>query len=182
MTRFKPLIILLALIWGVEAVNLVFGHGLAIWGILPRHATGLVGIPFAPFIHGSVAHAVSNTIPLIILGGLTLMAGQERFWEATILIILLSGGLVWLFARGAYHVGASGLIFGYFGVLLARAIFERSFLSFAIAVITVALYGGLIWGVLPSERHISFEAHLFGLIAGIAVAWLERRFRGPAKA
>lgn len=181
MTRFKPLIILLALIWSVEAINFLFGHGLAVWGILPRHMTGLVGIPLAPFIHGSVAHAASNTVPLIILGGLTLMAARDRFWEATILIILLSGALVWVFARGAYHVGASGLIFGYFGVLLARAIFERSILSFAIALVTVMLYGGLIWGVLPSERHISFEAHLFGLIAGIAVAWLERRFRGSAE-
>lgn len=182
MNRFKPLGILLALIWSVEAVNIVFGHGLAIWGILPRHIMGLIGIPLAPFIHGSVTHAVSNTLPLMVLGGLTLMAGRDRFWEATILIILLSGALIWIFARSAYHVGASGLIFGYFGVLLARAIFERSILSFAFALVTVVLYGGIIWGVLPSERHISFEAHLFGLIAGIAVAWLERRFRGPPEA
>jgi membrane associated rhomboid family serine protease len=176
-TRFRPLIILLVAIWGVEAVNVILGHGLAIWGILPRNTSGLIGIPLAPFIHGSVVHAVSNTVPLIVLGGLTLMAGRDRFWEATILIILLSGALVWVFARDAYHVGASGLIFGYFGILLARAIFERGILSFAIAVIVVVLYGGLIWGVLPSQRHISFEAHLFGLIAGIVVAWLERRFR-----
>lgn len=181
MTRFKPLIILLAAIWGVEAVNVVLGHVLAIWGILPRNTSGLIGIPLAPFIHGSTVHTVSNTVPLIVLGGLTLMAGRDRFWEATILIIFLSGGLVWVFARGAYHVGASGLIFGYFGILLARAVFERSILSFAIAVIVVVLYGGLIWGVLPSQRHISFEAHLFGLIAGIAVAWLERRFRRTGK-
>ena len=181
MTRFKPLIILLAVIWGVEAVNVVLGHGLAIWGILPRHTTGLVGIPLAPFIHGSTVHAVSNTVPLIVLGGLMLMTGRDRFWEATILIILLSGVLVWVFARGAYHVGASGLVFGYFGVLLARAVFERGILSFAVALITVALYGGLIWGVLPSQRHVSFEAHLFGLIAGIAVAWIERRFRGTGR-
>ena len=76
----------------------------------------------------------------------------------------------------AYHIGASGLVFGYFGILLARAVFERSFLSFAIAAITIALYGGLIWGVLPTRSYISFEAHLFGLIAGVAVAWLERKF------
>ena len=176
MTRFRPLIVLLAVIWGVEAVNLIMGHGLASWGILPRSISGLIGIPLAPFIHGSLVHAVSNTVPLIVLGGLTLTAGRGRFWEATILIILLSGALVWVFARGAYHIGASGLVFGYFGILLARAVFERGIVSFAIAMITVALYGGLIWGVLPSRIHISFEAHLFGLIAGIAVAWLERRF------
>ena len=181
MTRFRPLIILLAMIWSVEAVNLIMGHGLASWGILPRSISGLIGIPLAPFIHGSLVHAVSNTVPLIVLGGLTLTAGRGRFWEATILIVLLSGALVWVFARGAYHIGASGLVFGYFGILLARAVFERGIVSLAIAMITVALYGGLIWGVLPSRSYISFEAHLFGLIAGIAVAWLERRFGETGK-
>ena len=176
MTRFRPLFILVALVWAVEAVNLVLGHGLASWGILPRSLSGLIGIPLAPFIHGSLLHAVSNTVPLIVLGGLASTARHGRFWEATILIVVLSGALVWVFARGAYHIGASGLVFGYFGVLLARAVFERSFLSLAIAALTIALYGGLIWGVLPTRSYISFEAHLFGLIAGIAVAWLERRF------
>ena len=181
MTRFKPLVILLAVIWVVEAVNLVMGHGLANWGILPRNISGLIGIPLAPFIHGSLVHAISNTIPLIVLGGLTLMAGRDRFWQATILIVLLSGALVWVFARGAYHIGASGLVFGYFGILLGRAVFERSILSFVIAAITVALYGGLIWGVLPTRTYISFEAHLFGMIAGIVVAWLERKFEETGK-
>ena len=181
MTRFRPLIFLLAVIWGVEAVNLIMGHGLASWGILPRSISGLIGIPLSPFIHGSLVHAVSNTVPLIVLGGLTLTAGRGRFWEATILIVLLSGALVWVFARGAYHIGASGLVFGYFGILLSRAVFERGIVSLAIAMITVALYGGLIWGVLPSRSYISFEAHLFGLIAGIAVAWLERRFGETGK-
>ncbi len=182
MTQFRPLIFLLAVIWGVEAINLIMGHGLASWGILPRNISGLIGIPLAPFIHGSLVHAVSNTVPLIVLGGLTLTAGRGRFWEATILIVLLSGVLVWVFARGAYHIGASGLVFGYFGILLARAVFERGIVSFVIAMITVVLYGGLIWGVLPTRSYISFEAHLFGLIAGIAVAWLERRFGKTGKA
>ncbi len=175
MTRFRPLIFLLAVIWGVELVNLMLGHGLANWGILPRSISGLIGIPLAPFIHANFWHAVSNTVPMIILGGLTLAAGQSRFWEATVLIVLVSGALVGVFARGAYHIGASGLVFGYFGVLLARAVFERSVASLAIGAIAIALYGGLIWGVLPTRSYISFEAHLFGLIAGIAVAWLERK-------
>jgi membrane associated rhomboid family serine protease len=171
MTRFRPLIVVLAVIWAVEAVNLMLGHGLASWGILPRSLSGLIGIPLAPFIHGSLLHIVSNTIPLIVLGGLASTRGQGRFWEAT----------VWVFARGAYHIGASGLVFGYFGLLLGRAVFERGVVSLAIAALTVALYGGLIWGVLPSRSYISFEAHLFGLIAGVAVAWLERRFGETGK-
>ncbi len=177
MTRFRPLIVVLAVIWAVEVVNLALGHGLTSWGILPRDLSGLIGIPLAPFIHANVLHAVSNTVPLIILGGLTLTAGQARFWEGSALIVVLSGALVWVFARTAYHIGASGLVFGYFGLLLGRAVFERSIVSLAIAALTIALYGGLVWGVLPTRSYISFEAHLFGLIAGVAVAWLERRFR-----
>ena len=73
------------------------------------------------------------------------------------------------------------MVFGYFGLLLGRAVFERSILSFAIVAVTVALYGSLIWGVLPTRSYISFEAHLFGLIAGVVVAWLERKFGETGK-
>ena len=175
MIRLRPILILLASIWLVEAVNLFFGHGLTTWGIEPRSLTGLLGIPLAPFIHAGLWHALSNTIPLVVLGGLTLTMGERRFWLTTLAIIVLSGLLVWLFARTAYHVGASGLVFGYFGVLIGRALIERSIVSIAIACLVVALYGGLIWGVLPMGRHISFETHLFGLIAGVATVWLGHR-------
>ncbi len=173
--RLLPIISILIAIWVIEIVNLFLGHGLTSWGILPRSASGLIGVPLAPFIHGSVWHAVSNTIPLAILGGLVLAGGRARFWSVTIGVIVISGILVWVFARGAYHVGASGLVFGYFGALLAAAYFERSIMAVGIAVITVALYGGLIWCVLPTRSHISFEGHLFGLAAGVAIAWLSAR-------
>lgn len=173
--KLRPMLILLGAVWAVEAVNLVLGHGLTVWGILPRSLGGIVGIPLAPFIHASFLHALSNTLPLLILGGLTLTAGERRFWSITVGIVVLSGLLVWLFARGAYHVGASGLIFGYFGALLARAFVERNVVSVIVATGVVVLYGGLIWGVLPTRSHISFEAHLFGLVAGIVVVWFGGR-------
>ena len=153
-------------------LNLVMGHGLTTWGILPRSLAGLIGVPLAPFIHAGLWHAISNTVPIFILGGLLLATGEKRFWPMTALIILISGTLVWLFARSSYHVGASGLVLGYFGALLARAYFERSLITIAIAIVTVALYGGLLWGVLPLRSYISFESHFFGLLAGIAAVWL----------
>ena len=82
-----------------------------------------------------------------------------------------------MFARSAYHVGASGLVFGYFGVLMGRAVIGRSLPSIAIAVVTVALYGGLLWGVLPIRSFVSFESHLFGLIAGVVIVWIEIKIR-----
>jgi len=174
--KIQPVLILIALIWIVEVVNLLLGHRLVSWGILPRSITGLIGIPLAPMLHNGFWHAVSNTVPLLILGALTLAGGKRRFWETTVNVTLLSGALVWLFAREAYHVGASGLVFGYFGVILARAYIERSITAIAISIVTVMAYGGLIFGILPLRSYVSFESHLFGLIAGFAVVWLDRKF------
>ena len=175
--KFQPIIFLVAAIWAVEVVNFFLGHGLTSWGILPRQLSGLIGIPLAPFLHAGLWHIISNTVPLLILGGLILTGGKTRFWASTVGIVLLSGVLVWLFARGVLHVGASGLVFGYFGALLARAYFERGFISIAVACLTMIFYGGILWGLLPLRSYISFEGHLFGLIAGIVVAWLDHRFQ-----
>ena len=177
--RFQPILILVILIWAVEVVNLLFSHGLVSWGISPRSVSGLVGIPVAPFVHAGLWHAASNTVPLFFLGVLTLAGGKRKFWETTVNVTLLSGALVWLFARDAYHVGASGLVFGYFGAILARAVFERSISSVAIGIVTVMAYGGLVWGILPVRSYVSFESHLFGLIAGILVVWFDEKLGTP---
>ena len=174
--KFQPVLILVALIWIVEVVNLFLGHRLVSFGILPRSFTGLIGIPLALMLHSGFWHAVSNTVPLLILGALTLAGGKRMFWETTVNVTLLSGALVWIFAREAYHVGASGLVFGYFGVIMARAYIERSITAIAIAIVTVMAYGGLLWGILPLRSYVSFESHLFGLIAGFVVVWLDRKF------
>ncbi len=175
--KFQPVLILLALIWAVEIVNLLLGHRLVSWGISPRGFSGLIGIPLAPMLHFGFWHAVSNTAPLLILGALTLAGGNRLFWETTVAVTLLSGLLVWVFARDGYHVGASGLVFGYFGAIMARAVMQRSLATIAIAMVTVMAYGGLMWGILPLRSYVSFESHLFGLIAGIGVVWLEQKFR-----
>lgn len=179
--NFVPLILFVIAIWVVEIVNFFLGHGLSTWGILPRQASGLIGIPLAPFLHGGLWHAASNTLPLLILGGLMLIGGKRQFWTITIGTVLLGGFLVWLFGRSALHVGASGLVFGYFGALLARAYFERSLLSIAIACATMILYGGMLWGILPLRSYISFEGHLFGLVAGIVIVWLSHRYQKQPK-
>ncbi len=175
-SRFQPIFILVVLIWAVESLNFFLAHGLVSWGISPRSFSGLIGIPLAPMVHAGFWHTVSNTVPLFFLGALTLAGGERRFWETTVSVTLLSGGLVWLFARDAYHVGASGLVFGYFGAILARAVVERSISAVAIGVATVMGYGGLIWGVLPLRSYVSFESHLFGLIAGVLVVLLDQKF------
>jgi membrane associated rhomboid family serine protease len=173
--KFWPILLLVAMIWIVEIVNFFTGHSLGNLGILPRSLTGLTGIPLAPFIHVGFWHTVSNTIPLLILGGLTLASSERRFWSSTIGAIVLTGILLWLFARSSYHVGASGLVFAYFGILMGRAFIERSFVAVIFAGVTVILYGGMLWGVLPIRSFVSFESHLFGLIAGVVVVWFDNR-------
>src|SRR5262249_46517344 len=104
-----------ALLWGIECVNALLDYRLNRWGILPRTLAGLAGIPLSPFLHGSFAHLALNTVPFITLGGFVVLQGTRRFLTVSLWIILLSGAALWLFGRAAYHVGASSVLFGYFG-------------------------------------------------------------------
>jgi membrane associated rhomboid family serine protease len=155
------------LLWGIELVNVAFGNRLLAFGILPRDLVGLRGIIFAPFLHGSFAHLLANSVPLLVLGSLVLLSGRGAFFRASAIIAVVGGGLTWAFGRSAYHVGASGLIFGYLGFLVAKAWYERQVLSILIAVFAGVLYGGILWGVLPLTPGVSWEGHIFGFLAGL---------------
>jgi membrane associated rhomboid family serine protease len=163
---------LVLIIWVVELVNLLLGHRLNVFGIHPRTIAGLPGIVLAPFLHTGIGHTLLNTVPLVILGWLVILRGTRVFVEATLLIIVASGVGVWLVGRSGYHVGASGLIFGYFGYLVGRGWYERSLSSILIALVTIVLYGGMLWGLFPVRAGVSWEAHLFGLLGGILAARL----------
>lgn len=166
---------LLLWLWMVFGVDWATGFKLSeIGAIRPRMLSGLWGIPFSTFLHGDLAHLAYNSVPFAVLGWLVISGGTRRFLAASALIILLGGLGVWLFARHAAHLGASGLIFGYFGYLLARALFERSAGNIVFAFAAIFLYGGIWWGLLPTRGPISWEAHLFGALAGVAAArWLK---------
>lgn len=161
---------LITILWIVQLVNIALHNRLCDYGIWPRTVSGLAGIFISPFVHYGFEHLIANTIPLAILGGLIAMVNPRLFNKVTVLVIILGGFGVWLFARPAYHVGASGLIFGYFGFLAARGWYEKGFLPVLIAIAVIFFYGGMIWGVFPVVPYISWEAHLSGLIAGIIAA------------
>lgn len=176
LSLMRPLLALVAVIWLLEGVNQVLGHQLNQWfGLLPRSVSGLVGIPAMPLLHGGLGHAAANTLPLLVLGGIGLSVAPRRFWGASVVIVLASGLAVWLFARPAIVVGASGLIFGWFGFLITLGVFERSFRALAGALVVIVLYGGMIWGVFPAQAgNVSWEAHLAGALAGALAARLLR--------
>ena len=159
------------LMWVLEIVDVfVFRQGLNVYGILPREIIGLRGILFAPFLHGGFAHLISNTIPFLLLGWFVMLQETSEFFIVTPIIMLVSGLGVWLLGAPGLHIGASGVIFGYLGFLLARGFFERNFPSILLSLIVGSLYGGLIWGVLPIQPGVSWEGHLFGFIGGVLAA------------
>lgn len=172
---FHTLLCLIAALWLVEAVNLLSGHQLCRWGILPRTLSGLRGIPLSPFLHAGPGHLLLNTAPLAILGGLVLVSGRRRFLKATAIIILAGGLGLWFIGRPSYHVGASGLIFGYFGFLLARGILIPRPGALLIAVLTAVAYGGMFWGLAPTWGYVSWEGHICGFAAGIMAARMDAR-------
>ncbi|MGV0026260.1 rhomboid family intramembrane serine protease [Phormidesmis priestleyi] len=166
---------LIGLMWLIEIADVFVGGRLNFFGIIPRTEIGLRGIFFAPFLHNGFGHLISNTVPFITLGWFVMLRAMREFFTVSAIALLASGIGVWLFGSPGIHLGASGVVFGYFGFLLSRAYFERSALAIAISAAVGLLYGGLIWGVLPTRMGISWEGHLFGFIGGVLAAnWLSR--------
>lgn len=164
---------MLGLMWAIEIIGLLPRIDLRQYGIHPRTLHGLWGILFAPFLHVDPYHLIANSVPFIVLGGVVLLGGRHLFWAVTILVILLGGFGVWLLAPGhTLHIGASGLIFGYLGFLLARGVVERSVVWFLVSLFILVGYGGLLWGMLPLHPGVSWQSHLFGFLAGLAAARL----------
>jgi len=178
------LLIGLAIMWGMEILDLILPVDMDQWGIHPRSIGGLFGILLAPILHGGIGHLIANSIPFFVLGGLVMMrGGVKQFGIVTAVTAIVGGLCVWLVAgSNSVHIGASGVVFGYFGYLVARAAFERSVMGILIAVVVIMLYGGFIWGVLPSAPGVSWEGHLFGAASGAGLAYLTRPRRDAKKA
>jgi len=168
----RPLLTIVAIMWLVEAADrLLFGGALDRLGIVPRQLVGLRGVFFAPWLHGSFAHLAANTVPFLVLGFLVLVRHRRQFASVSVIIALVSGLGTWLVAPAqTIHIGASGLIFGYFAFLVVTAWYERSFAAVALAVLVIALYGSIVWGVLPVAAGISWQGHFFGLVGGALAA------------
>jgi membrane associated rhomboid family serine protease len=163
------------LFWVIQLVNAALGGWLINFGIQPRTLAGLVHILFAPFIHGSFAHLIANTIPFAVLGAFVMARRKRDLFIVSALSALVGGLGIWLIAPAlSVHVGASILIFGFLGFLLSRGIFERRFWPIVGSVAVFFLYGGALFGVLPGQEGISWQGHLFGLLGGIIAARLTR--------
>lgn len=145
-------------------------------GILPRRVEGLDGILFGPLLHAGINHLLGNTLPLVVFSFLTLLEGVRRYLVVLAASWLSSGLGVWLFG-GGLTVGISGVVFGLFAYLMVRGIYNRDGLQLLIGGVLFLVYGSLLWGVLPVNLGVSWQAHLFGAVGGVLAAVLLSRQR-----
>jgi membrane associated rhomboid family serine protease len=176
------MIVLVAVMWAIEIVDYMENGRLDRYGIVAHEPDGLPGILFAPFLHAGFGHLMANSVPLLILGFVAAIRGIGRFLAASLVIILVSGLGVWFTSPpDTLTIGASGLVFGYFGYVVARGLFDRRALDIVLGVVVAVAYYSILWGALPTQPGVSWQGHLFGLIGGVIAAWLLRR-RKPVPA
>jgi membrane associated rhomboid family serine protease len=177
-TRFRRAVVAVlagvAVLWLIEALDRGLGLQLQHLGIYPREPAGLWGILYAPLVHGSWGHLLSNSFALLILG-VALLYGYPRAARAVLLFVYLCSGVgVWLFARSNFHIGSSGLTHGMMFFIFTSGILRRDRQSVALALIVFFIYGGMIWSIFPQAPGISYESHFFGALAGLLAAFLFR--------
>jgi len=177
--RFKLVAGLVLIMIAVHLVNVSLGGQLNQFGIVPRSLGAWPYILTAPFIHGSVGHLVNNLVGLSVFSILCLIRSPLFFLGTSVFVIVVGGSLVWLFARDAMHIGASGWVFGLWGLSITIGWFDRRFISIVMSLFVLLAYGGMIYGVLPMDSQVSFESHLFGVVAGILCAFLYTVFGKP---
>jgi membrane associated rhomboid family serine protease len=171
-------VIAVFLIWLVYFIEIRFGNNFNEYGIYPQTILGLRGIIFSPFLHGSIEHLLSNSIPLLVM-----LASLFYFYEgiATKVLlwgIFLTGFLTWTFARPSYHIGASGVVYFLVSFIFFSGVFRKYYRLAAVSLIVVFLYGSTVWYIFPIEEQISWEGHLSGFLVGFVFAFIFRK-TGP---
>lgn len=177
---FIPAFLFVTLLWLVKLAENYFKTDFVSYGVLPRSIGHLSGIVTTVFVHANFEHLLSNSIPLLILGT-ALNYFYREVWLRVFFIVWIFGGFwLWLGGRESYHIGASGLIYGLAAFLFFSGIIRRHTGLMAISLLVVFLYGSMVWGIFPLFRDMSYEAHLFGALAGIFCAIYFRK-EGPQK-
>ncbi len=167
-----PWLLTLGILWLINILNWITGSKLNVLGTYPRHVMGLVGIVCSPLLHQNFNHLFFNSIPLFVLGLAILARGLPIFYVVTLVVTLGSGLGVWLFGSRGRHIGASGVVSGYFGYILATAYLNPSFTTLLLGLLVVYYFGSIFLGIFPQEEKVSWESHLFGFLSGMSSAYL----------
>lgn len=169
-----PLLLLLSL-WLIEAADSFLNLGLSVLGIYPREWSGLPGILTAPFIHSTWGHLASNSLPIITLTSIMVLFYKKVALQSSILIMIGSGLMVWLFGRPSFHIGASGMVYGLISFIFFTGIFKKNVKSIVLSLIVLTLYSGSVESMFPNvEKNISWESHLFGAMIGLVTSIIFR--------
>ncbi|MDD5362059.1 MAG: rhomboid family intramembrane serine protease [Ignavibacteria bacterium] len=164
----------LVLIWLIKIFEEFTKLDLSVLGVFPNKISGLIGILTAPLIHADFSHLASNSITLFVLMIFLFYAYINSSVKVFLFVYFFSNVLVWFFGRPAYHIGASGLIYGILAFLFFVGLFRRDPASIGLSLLVTFMYGGLIWGIFPTDPKISFEAHISGAIIGVLCAVIFR--------
>ena len=158
------------LIWIVFWVEIRFGYRFNTLGVFPRTVSGLRGVVFSPFIHGSLEHLYHNSTPLLVLSTALFYFYRPIAWKVILLGILFSGLFTWGIGSAGYHIGASGLIYVLMSFMLFKGIFSKHYRLTALSFLVIFLYGSMLWYVFPIKENMSWEGHLSGLLVGFIFA------------
>lgn len=160
-------------VWVVQLLNAGDNYRLDRFGLRPRELGGLWGVLTMPFLHENYGHLLSNTLPLFAIGWVVLLSGPAIWATVTAIVVIGGGALTWLVAPGGLIVGATGLVFGWLGYLIARAFFSRKLKWIVAAIAVLTFFGSLLFGLFPTpDSDLSWPAHLCGFAAGAAAGWL----------
>ncbi|MBN2486661.1 MAG: rhomboid family intramembrane serine protease [Bacteroidales bacterium] len=174
-------ILFVVLIWGIKFYEHSTGTDLTFLGLYPLNPKGLTGILTGPLIHADWKHLANNSLPLIFFGWTIAYFYRNIALKVFFLIYLLSQLWLWFFyVRPAWHIGASGVIYGMGAFVFVSGIIRRNRNLLAISLLVAFLYGSMVWGIFPYEEQVSWEGHLMGLIAGIILAYYYKDY-GPEK-
>jgi membrane associated rhomboid family serine protease len=155
----------------IEIINILSGRVFISYGISPREISGLLGILLSPFIYGSIGHYLANIIPFGLFTFLILQQGTKKYLLVSLIGMILTGFAVWLIGSKGLHVGASGVVYSYFGFLVVNGLVSKDIKLIVISLLVFLGYGGMVWGVLPNQLGVSWESHLFGLLIGSTLGY-----------
>lgn len=171
-----------ALLWAIDFLNVVLDFELQRFGVRPRELAGLPGILLAPLLHGGLAHLVSNSVPLLVLGTGMLYLYPNSALKVLPAVYLGPGIVVWLFGQtSSVHIGASGLVYGLVAYVFTAGLIRRDRRAIAASMLVFFLYGTLVWGVFPIKPGVSWETHLAAALIGLAMAIAFRHYDLPPR-
>ncbi len=168
--------VILLIPWSIFFITYFISSQILLLGIIPRHLRGLPGILCAPLLHANFNHIFFNSIPLLVLSNFILIDGLKYYLIITLIITVLSGFAIWCFAKPGLHIGASALITGYWGFLISNIYQNGTLTTIILGLLSLYYFAGIFLGIFPREKGVSWQGHLFGLLAGFATSYVYKLY------